>query len=236
MLGPLPVPTRGSPSPRGPRPAPPPTATVLPPSRTSAICWPRSAPGRRLLMSPSLVPFGTFAGEQVGHRARVLFLLELRRRPSCRGRRRRRASSPASCRPASWPASSRRRGAAGACPARLDGLGLLELDLVLFLRERQVVRAVGDAVVRRRRPSSSAMITIAKCTMIDAPRITDEPRIEAIGERAAHRRGQHRLGLTRRLGDELEQDRQVAERQLAARVVAERHLPVVAVVRARRGP
>jgi CheY-like chemotaxis protein len=54
--------------------------------------------------------------------------------------------------------------------------------------------------------------------MIDAPRITD-------------RRGSKRsANVPRRLGDELEQDRQVAERQLAARVLAERHLPVVAVV------
>jgi hypothetical protein len=60
--------------------------------------------------------------------------------------------------------------------------------------------------------------------MIDAPRITDSRGSKR------YRRRQHRLGLTRRLGDELEQDRQVTDRQLAARVLGQRHLPVVAVV------
>jgi hypothetical protein len=57
-----------------------------------------------------------------------------------------------------------------------------------------------------------------------------EPRIDALGEGAAHRRRQHRLGLDRRLGDELEEQGQVAHRHLAARLIGHRHHPVIAVL------
>jgi hypothetical protein len=97
------------------------------------------------------------------------------------------------------------------------------------LREGQVVRAIGDAIVgldvHRECDDHDREVNDDRCAKDHR-----QPRIEAIGERATHAGRQHRLGLTRRLGDKLKQDRQITERQLAACGVAERHAPVAVVV------
>jgi hypothetical protein len=100
--------------------------------------------------------------------------------------------------------------------------------------ERQVVGAVGGAVavvhVHEEREDDDREVR-------DDRRAHDhaEARVEAIRERAAHGGGQHRPRLARRLGDELEQDGEIADRQLAARAIGQRCLEVLAdVLRAAR--
>jgi hypothetical protein len=65
--------------------------------------------------------------------------------------------------------------------------------------------------------------------MIEIDMITAS-RGSMVGEGAAHRRRQHGPGLLGRLGDELEEQRQLADRHLAARLIGQRQDPVVAAV------